>query len=176
MTFVSSGQAVVFLACVLVGLASGIVYAVLSVFRYLVKSSLFAILCDLGYYFALMAMFLLSSERWQFPNLQAYMPLGVFVGCIISCTLLRNTLAKPLILLYNLFINKLILPIRVWIYDRRKIKKTGKRVGGNRSVSACDTSHNTGLSNGLPISGKKGACRASRGKAPLSGIEGKARG
>lgn len=163
MNFVSEGQGVVFVGCFLIGVYSMLFYGLFSAVRYIAKNKIIGFLCDLGYFLLLFLIYKSCLERWRFPSIMPYMPIGVLLGGIISCTLLRNTLAKPFILLYNLIVNNIIIPLRVCLNGKRKDKKVSKRFSCNCGVPSCNSPCNSCVSNGLFKSGKKRIGRIERG-------------
>ena len=121
--FVSSGQFIVFIACVSIGAISGIFLSGCSLIYKFCKNKL---LLQFFYGFSLVfttIIFIVMQYKLNFPSFRIYMLFGVFIGLIIYVKSFNLVLAKVAEKLYNI-IRKIIVPCR--------IKKTGKHGRGNK--------------------------------------------
>ena len=154
MTFPAENQFYYFWACFYVGVLSSVVYAFLAVLRFFIKGKITAILCDIGYFLCFAAIYVFFSVRWKFPELRPYMPIAAVAGAVVSVAILRNTLAKFAVILYNLFI-KIKQSFSERINDGKKSAEIGIG-GGSRSRCAVEFSaYGSGLPDDMPVSGKK---------------------
>ncbi len=143
--FVSSGQIYVFLACFAVGGVSGIFLSVSRGVKYLIKNKIVAVISDITAFLAITLSFIGLSFAFGFPNIRAYMPLGVFLGVIAYMKSFHIILAKLTIMIYNYIITHTGRIIRN-ANDRRKTKKINSRRRSRRGAFGSDTAIDNGLS------------------------------
>ena len=150
--FVSKGQIYVFIVCVAIGCLSGIFFSLSALLKSGVKSKCFRIIPDIFVFVALSVAYVFLAYSFGFPNLRAYMIVGVFVGIIGYFKSFHILLAKCLKKLYNI-IRKKVLKVR---YDRVKVKKINSCVHGGCGAAHCDIN----ISNAVPDNFNVGAKKA----------------
>ncbi|MBP5308764.1 MAG: hypothetical protein J6Z34_06485 [Clostridia bacterium] len=157
----SDNQLYYFWACFLTGVFSSAFYAVLSVPRYFSKNKIIVFLCDISYFLCFIAIYVYASVRWKFPDFRPYMPFAAFSGAAVSVIILRNTLAKPTVMLYNLLVNK-IRSLTERINDRKKSEKVGVRGCGGGGGAARVSARGYSVPDGLSVTGEKGTFRPAK--------------
>ncbi len=156
--FVADNQIYYFAACFLAGMICGLFYLFSVPLRVAFKSELVAFLCDLGHFLVLLALYCAAVYRWRLPNFRIYMPLAALAGMAISTVIVQNTLAKSVVLLYNL-IERKIKEIRKEKYEQRKSKKADERGGSGGNGDNRVFAGGNDISNGKTVSIEKGTAR-----------------
>ncbi|MBQ3596832.1 MAG: spore cortex biosynthesis protein YabQ [Clostridia bacterium] len=99
--FVSSGQFYVLLSCIAFGVCCGVVRSIFTFFGAILNNKPIKIILDILFFVIIGFLFVLYSFRFSFPNVRAYMILGVFVGILLYMESFHIILAKFLERLYN---------------------------------------------------------------------------
>ena len=149
--FVTYGQIYVFIVCVAIGGLSGILFSLSALLKLWIKNQYFRTIPDIFVFAVLSAVYVFLSYTFGFPNLRAYMILGVFVGIIVYFKSFHILLANCLKKLYNI-IRKKVLKVR---YDRVKVKKINSCVHGGRGVANCDIDISNVVSNNFDVGAKE---------------------
>ncbi|MBQ9480991.1 MAG: spore cortex biosynthesis protein YabQ [Clostridia bacterium] len=163
MIFPSENQIFYFWACFFAGVFSSAFYALFSVPRYIFKNKIAAFLCDIGYFFCFTGVYVYASVRWKLPNIRPYMPLSAIIGAAVSIIILRNTLAKPAVMLYNLLVNRLR-TFTEKINDRKKSEKVGVRGRSGGGDAAGVPARGDSVPDDLPSAGKEGTFRPEKNR------------
>lgn len=100
--FVSSGQIFVFIACIAFGGVSGLVFFIISPFKMICKNKIIYAVLDFLCFALITYLFLLFYNRYKFPNLRAYMIIGVFLGLLCYFKSFNIILAKVQKKFYNI--------------------------------------------------------------------------
>lgn len=113
----AANQISIFLVCVLVGVASGVVYELFYILRKLC-GDVAGIVFDVLFFLAFAAMSVFAAVLFSFPNFRVYMYLGNVLGLILYLKSVHRIVAFLLKLCYN--------KARKGI-KRRKITKNSKK-------------------------------------------------
>ena len=144
--FVASGQIIYFLQSVAIGGVSGIVYSIFRGVNFLLKRlKPIKVVLTILFYVVLYLIFLQLTFLLKFPNVRAYMILGVAIGLALYNKSFHIILAKVGEKLYNR-INRFILTKKGVGNDGKEIQKRSGGVHGRRSVVV----NNTIIGNAIP--------------------------
>ena len=117
----AANQIFIFLVCVLVGVASGVVYELFYILRKLC-GDVAGIVFDVLFFLAFAAMSVFAAVLFSFPDFRVYMYLGNVLGLILYLKSVHRIVAFLLKLCYN--------KARKGI-KRRKITKNSKKKEGH---------------------------------------------
>lgn len=105
--YVSGGQFYVFVACVALGGACGILFSISQLIKIKISNIILRIIPDLIAFLITALIYAIYSHALSFPNFRIYMILGVIVGITLYFKSFHIMLAKYVKKLYNL-LSKLI--------------------------------------------------------------------
>ncbi len=104
--FVTSGQFYVFISCVAFGCVSGVLLGVSDCVKRMVKNRALQISSDVFAFVLICFSFVAYSYLLNFPNVRAYMFLGVFLGIVLTFKSFNIILAKIGKKIYNICVKK----------------------------------------------------------------------
>ena len=139
--FVTNNQLSVFLVCVALGGALGVVFSVSSAIKFFVKFKGVTWVFDFFAFLIVGVLYALIANRLRFPNYRVYMTVGVFIGIFAYLKSFHILLAKSVKKIYNIIKSK----VRKVRYDRRKNKKINSCVNGRSGAITSDTFNGDGL-------------------------------
>ncbi len=129
--FVTKNQIFVFIACVAFGGVAGLAYSFSALIKYPIKNRWIKILPDVIVSVPIAVAFVIYSHGLNFPNIRAYMLVGVFIGLFLYFKSFYIILAKCTKKIYNIYKSKRIKRKN----DRRKDKKINSRRHGRGSIA-----------------------------------------
>lgn len=114
--FVTASQFYVFVSCVAFGSVFGILFGLSDCVKLFIKSKTLKVLSDVLAFIVVCFSYIVYAYVLKFPNLRAYMFLGVFAGILLTFKSFNILLAKTVKKIYNICVKK-----------KRKIENDGKR-------------------------------------------------
>lgn len=140
--FVTKNQIFVFIACVSYGLFSGVAFGLLCFIKVFIKNKVLTVILDVICGAMLGAGFVSYAYKFNFPNLRAYMFVGILIGLLCYFKSFNILLAKSAEKIYNIYKSKKVKKTN----DRIKIQKVSRRRNRRGSNVACHTDIGNGLS------------------------------